>query len=177
MAKIALYIATSLDGYIARPDGGIDWLSIVERAGEDYGYAAFYESVDAVLMGSKTYELCLGFSAWPYPGKKAFVFTQRRLKSDRDDVIFVSPDVRKALTEFETQGLKNLWLVGGGALTGAFLQQGLIDEFIISVVPIFLGDGIRLFPAPGAEARLELVGSTSYPSGLVQAHYRRRPDN
>ena len=177
MAKTVLYIATSLDGYIARTDGGIDWLSIVERAGEDYGYSAFYASVDAVAMGSKTYELCLGFSDWPYPGKKAFVFTQRKLKSDRDDVVFVSSDVRTVLTELEAEGLENIWLVGGGALTGSFLQKGLIDEFIISVIPVLLGDGIRLFPAPGREAQLELIGSTSYPSGLVQAHYRRRQDS
>lgn len=177
MARTALYIATSLDGYIARTDGGIDWLSIVERAGEDYGYAAFYESVDAVVMGSKTYELCLSFSAWPYPGKKAFVFTQRNLTSDREDVVFVSPDVRKAQTEFKTQGLEKIWLVGGGALTGSFLQQGLIDEFIISVIPIILGDGIPLFPALSSETQLELVGSASYPSGLVQMHYRRMPDS
>jgi dihydrofolate reductase len=177
MARIVLYIATSLDGFIARPDGNIDWLSVVERAGEDYGYSAFYESVDAVVMGSKTYELCLGFSVWPYPGKKAFVFTGRQLKSDRDDVVFVSPDVRSAQTEFETQGLKNIWLVGGGALTGSFLQQGLIDEFIISVIPIILGDGIPLFPAPGPGAQLELVESTRYPSGLVQVHYRRTQDS
>jgi dihydrofolate reductase len=176
MAKIVLYIATSLDGYIARTNGGIDWLSIVERTGEDYGYAAFYESVDAVVMGSKTYELCLGFSEWPYPGKKAYVLTQRKLKSDRADVVFVSRDAGKAHKEFKAQGLKNVWLVGGGAITGAFLQQGLIDEFIISVIPIILGDGIRLFPSPGPEAQLELVDSRSYPSGLVQAHYRRRPN-
>ena len=97
--------------------------------------------------------------------------------ADDDDVVFVSSDVRTVLTELGAEGLENIWLVGGGALTGSFLQKGLIDEFIISVIPILLGDGIRLFPASGQEAQLELIGSTSYPSGLVQAHYRRRQDN
>ncbi|MFN6536396.1 MAG: dihydrofolate reductase family protein [Nostoc sp. EkiNYC01] len=174
MAKVTLYIATSLDGYIARSDGGIDWLSIVEAQGEDYGYAAFYESIDAIVLGSKTYELGLSFGEWPYPKKKSFVFTQRHLKSDREDVVFVSDTVNHALASIEAQGFKNIWLVGGGALINSFLGHSLIDEYIISTIPIILGDGIRLFPPPSPEEKLELIHSKQYPSGLLQAHYRRK---
>lgn len=173
MAKVILYIAASLDGYIARIDGEIDWLSIVERAGEDYGYAAFYESVDALVMGRKTYDLALTFGEWPYPGKKSFVFTHSDLTSDRNDVVFLSSDVASGVATIEAQGFHTLWLVGGGALTRSFLQNDLIDEYILSLIPVLLGNGIPLFSTTGREEKLVLAGSTEYPSGLVQLHYKR----
>ncbi|MGJ5631641.1 dihydrofolate reductase family protein [Nostoc sp. CALU 1950] len=172
MTKVTLYIAASLDGYIARSDGGIDWLSILDIEGEDYGYTAFYESIDAIVMGSKTYEVGLGFDKWPYPDKKSFVFTQRHLKSDREDVVFVSDTIQQALANIEAQGLENIWLVGGGALINSFLQHNLIDEYIISIIPTILGGGIQLFPPPTPEEKLELIHSKQYPSGLLQAHYK-----
>ncbi|MEH1931486.1 dihydrofolate reductase family protein [Nostoc sp.] len=174
MTKVTLYIAASLDGYIARSDGGIDWLSILEIEGEDYGYTAFYESIDAIVLGSKTYEIGLSFDKWPYPEKKSFVFTQRHLKSDREDVVFVSDTVKHVLENIEAQGLENIWLVGGGALINSFLQHSLIDEYIISTIPIILGGGIRLFPPSSPEEKLELINSKQYPSGLLQSHYRRK---
>jgi dihydrofolate reductase len=174
MTKVTLYIAASLDGYIARNDGGIDWLSILDTEGEDFGYTAFYESIDAIVLGSKTYEVGLGFNQWPYPEKKSFVFTQRHFQSDREDVVFVSEPVKQVLADIEAQGFKNIWLVGGGALINSFLQHSLIDEYIISTIPIILGGGVRLFPAPSPEEKLELINSIQYPSGLLQAHYRRK---
>ncbi|MEH2153727.1 dihydrofolate reductase family protein [Nostoc sp.] len=174
MTKVTLYIAASLDGYIARSDGGIEWLSILDTEGEDYGYTAFYESIDAIVLGSKTYEVGLGFDQWPYPDKKSFVFTQRHLQSDREDVVFVSDPVKQALANIEAQGLENIWLVGGGKLINSFLQHSLIDEYIISTIPTILGGGIYLFPPPSPEEKLELINSKQYPSGLLQAHYRRQ---
>lgn len=174
MTKVTLYIAASLDGYIARSDGGIDWLSILDIEGEDYGYAAFYDSVDAIVLGSKTYEIGLSFHEWPYSGKKSFVFTQRHLQSDREDVVFISDTVKPALKNIEAQGYENIWLVGGGALINSFLQHSLIDEYIISTIPIILGGGIQLFPPPSPEEQLELISSKQYSSGLLQAHYRRK---
>ncbi|MBD2510976.1 dihydrofolate reductase family protein [Nostoc sp. ATCC 53789] len=174
MTKVTLYIAASLDGYIARSDGGIDWLSILDIEGEDYGYAAFYESIDAIVLGSNTYEVGLGFDEWPYPGKKSFVFTKRHLQSDREDVVFVSDTVKNALANIEAQGFKNIWLVGGGALINSFLQHSLIDEYIISTIPTILGSGIQLFPPPTPEEKLELINSKQYSSGLLQSYYRRK---
>ncbi|MEH1836306.1 MAG: dihydrofolate reductase family protein [Nostoc sp.] len=174
MTKVILYIAASLDGYIARSDGEIDWLSILDTEGEDYGYTAFFESIDAIVLGSKTYEVGLSFDEWPYPEKKSFVFTQRYLKSDREDIVFVSDTVEQALANLEAQGFENIWLVGGGALINSFLQHSLIDEYIISTIPIILGGGIHLFPPSSPEEKLELINSIQYPTGLLQAHYRRK---
>ncbi|MBN4005453.1 dihydrofolate reductase family protein [Nostoc sp. LPT] len=174
MTKVTLYIAASLDGYIARSDGKIQWLSILDTEDEDYGYTAFYESIDAIILGSKTYEVGLGFDRWPYPEKKSFVFTQRNFQSDREDVVFVSDPVKQALANIEAQGFKNIWLVGGGKLINSFLQHSLIDEYIISTIPIILGGGIHLFPPSNHEEKLELINSQQYPSGLLQAHYRRQ---
>ncbi|MEH2242989.1 dihydrofolate reductase family protein [Nostoc sp.] len=174
MRKVTLYIAASLDGYIAHSDRKIDWLSILNIEGEDYGYTAFYESIDAMVLGSNTYEVGLSFDEWPYPEKKSFVFTQRQLKSDRENVVFVSDTVKQALANIEAQGFENIWLVGGGALINSFLQHSLIDEYIISTIPIILGSGIHLFPPPSPEEKLELINSKQYPSGLLQAHYRRK---
>ncbi|MBD2388246.1 dihydrofolate reductase family protein [Cylindrospermum sp. FACHB-282] len=174
MTKVTLYIAASLDGYIAKTDGGIDWLSTLDIEGEDYGYTSFYESVDAVILGSKTYEIGLSFNEWPYPDKKSFVFTRRNFKSDRKDIEFISDTVQQALAKIEAQGFENIWLVGGGELINSFLQHSLIDEYIISTIPIILGNGIRLFPPPSPEEELELINSKQYPTGLLQAHYRRK---
>lgn len=173
MTQVTLYIAASLDGYIARCNGDIDWLSRVEVAGEDYSYAAFYESVDAIALGSHTYELVLSFDQWAYPGKQSFVFTQRPLTTDRSDVLFMADPVEQAIAQISAQGFQHLWLVGGGALINSFLQHDLIDRFIISTIPVILGEGIPLFPPPTPELSLELIHSESYPSGLVQTWYQR----
>ncbi len=170
--KVILYIATSLDGFIARPDGDVDWLSMVDQPGEDYGYYQFYESVDALVMGRKTYEIPAGVEEWPYPGKQSFVFTHRDIKTSRDDVTFVSDPVEQVMEQMCDQGFQNVWLVGGGELIRSFLAHNLIDEHIISVIPILLGEGIPLFPPPCPEQKLELVGSSQYKSGLIEAHYR-----
>lgn len=172
MPKTTLYIATSLDGYIARADGGIDWLSMVEAPGEDYGYADFYASVDAIALGSKTYELALSFDQWPYSGKPTFVFTQRSLPCDRDDVILVTDPVETVLAKLDAQKFRHLWLLGGGALVSSFLQQDLIDDYIISTIPVILGEGIPLFPPPSPQVKLQLVSAKQYSSGLLQSHYR-----
>lgn len=171
MAEVALYIATSLDGYIATKSGGIEWLSIVESGEADYGYADFYRSVDALVMGRKTYELALGFRDWPYPGKPSYVFSRRQLKSDRSDVFFTGAEPEKVVAEIAARGAKKIWLVGGSELTAAFLKGGFIDEFIISVVPVILGDGIPLFRYAESTRRLNLCDVQRYPTGLVQLRY------
>ncbi|HEU0022007.1 MAG TPA: dihydrofolate reductase family protein [Dehalococcoidia bacterium] len=170
--KVTLYIAASVDGFIAGPDGEIDWLSMVDRPGEDYGYHQFYDTVDALVMGRKTYELPAGEAEWPYPGKPSYVMTRQNLKTDRDDVTFVSGPVETVVTGWRHQGIQHVWLVGGGELIRTFLAQRLIDEHIISIIPVILGAGIPLFPPPNPQQRLELIGSQNFASGLIQAHYR-----
>ena len=174
MAEVILYIAASLDGYIATSDDGLDWLSLVERPGEDYGYAAFTSTIDALIMGSRTFELVRTFDPWPYAGKLTFVCTSRRLQTDRKDVAFLSGEADRILEQVLSRGPKRIWLVGGGELVSSFQRQGLIDEYIISFIPVILGGGKPLFPPPGREERLELVSVKHFPSGLVQVRYRRR---
>ncbi|MBM0742638.1 dihydrofolate reductase [Phormidium sp. CLA17] len=168
------YIATSLDGYIARRNGSVDWLPS-EDTGEDFGYAAFYQSVDVLAMGRTTYEQVLSFGEWPYPSKPSYVFTQQALISDRPDVFFTSVPPDHFVQEMTSQGFHRIWLVGGAALVAAFLKLGLIDQYILSVMPVILGDGIPLFSSPHPETALKLVKVQQYHSiGAVQITYQNK---
>lgn len=172
MPKTILYIASSLDGYIARADGSIDWLSMVDSEETDYGYAEFYAGVDAIAMGSRTYEQVLGFGDWPYPDKQTFVFTHRPLVRIAQDVSFTSQNPDDFIAELEPAGIRTLWLAGGADLVAGFMQHGLIDEYILSIIPVVLGEGIPLFRSPLPQRRLRLLESTDYATGLVQLHYQ-----
>jgi len=157
---IVYYVAASLDGFIATPDGGIDWLKPFEGGAEDYGYGEFYASVEAVLLGRKTYEQCLRFPEWPYPGKPYWVFSRASGNTPA-----------KVVAEMRERGLRRAWLVGGGKLAAAFLAEGLLTEYIVSVIPVLLGSGIRLFDGPGPKQDLRLAETKTYDSGIVQLRY------
>ena len=174
MTEIILYIAASLDGFIARKDGGIDWLSIADSSDTDYGYSEFYRSVDALVMGSRTYEQIVDMGGWPYTGKPSYILTHRNLQSGRDDVFITSSQPDKVVGEMEAHDFKRIWLVGGAELTASFRKLGLVNEYIISIIPVILGDGIPLFLPGCSEEELLLVDSCEYPSGLVQVKYRRK---
>jgi dihydrofolate reductase len=176
MSAVILYIAASLDGYIAKADGSVDWLSIVNDEETDYGYADFYAGVDAIAMGSRTYEQVLDFEEWPYPDKRVFVFTRRPLEAAAHDVTLTSQSPVDFVRGLDSAGVRMLWLAGGGDLVASFMEHRLIDEYIVSIVPLVLGDGIPLFKGPLPEHRLELLESTDYASGLVQLHYRNRSE-
>lgn len=175
MTTIALYIATSLDGYIARKNGSVDWLSTVETNETDYGYADFYQSIDALVMGRKTYEtsVALGSGEWVYPGKPCYVFTRQYQMSKQSDVFFTSGLPDQFVQDREAEGLQRVWLVGGAELVASFLKLRLIDEFILSIVPMFLGEGISLFTPPSSEVSLTVTDVQQYPSGLVQLKYKQ----
>lgn len=158
--EIIYYVAASLDGLIATPDGGIDWLRPYEGTGEDYGYAKFYASIEAVLLGRATYEKCLEFPEWPYAGKPYWVFSRGNGNTPASVV-----------AEMKGRGLRRAWLVGGGKLAAAFRAEGLISEHIISIVPVLLGAGIPLFDGPGPTQPLRLLSSRSYANGIVQLRY------
>lgn len=172
--EIVYYVATSIDGYIATPDGGVEWLAPYEGKGEDYGYAEFYDSVDAVLLGSRTYEKALSFGAWPYSDKPSWVFSQRRMSTAPANVIVTTDSPVQVVDELKTRGLRRAWLVGGGALTASFREQGLVTEYIVSVIPAILGAGIPLFASSGEMEYLTLADSRSYPSGIVQLRYLQK---
>jgi len=166
MPKVILFIATSLDGYIAGPAGEIDWLF----HDADYGCTAFFDSVQALVMGRKTYELSLSFWEWPYGDKPAYVFT-RGTPPDDPRVRFVADDARGLIAGLRTRASKNIWLVGGAAMVSTFLREGLIDEFVISVHPVLLGAGIPLLDSGNPCHGLTLTGVTPFESGLVQLRY------
>jgi dihydrofolate reductase len=172
MVEIVYYVATSVDGYIATPDGGIEWLTSFESGGEDYGYAEFYASVEAVLLGRRTFEQVLSLGEWPYTGKSSWVFSQQPHPSPPPQVTLTSQSPAEVVTALADQGIRRAWLVGGGQLAGSFQAAGLISEHIISIIPIILGEGIPLFGEAGAMERLQMMGNTPYDNGLVQIRYR-----
>jgi dihydrofolate reductase len=174
MSQIVLYIAVSLDGYIARPDGSLDWLPAPEPEGDGLpdGYTQFYDSVDALVMGAATYEQVLTFGEWPYPGKPSYILSRRSLSTNRAD-IHIRTSLDDVLMEIQQQGYHRVWLVGGGKIISLFMQRGLVDEFIITVIPVILGVGIPLF-ASVPETVLELIQAKALSSGMTELHYRRK---
>ena len=173
MKQVILYIACSLDGFIARPDGSIDFLKKYEGKNEDYGYHEFMKKVDCVIMGSKTYEQCLEFEGWPENKKlKTIVLTKRNLRKVLGaNISFYSGLLDELMKEVKRESKKNVWLVGGAEVVQSFLKEGLIDEMIISIIPVHLGEGISLFGNAGEEVELELIKNKVYKDGIVQLQY------
>jgi dihydrofolate reductase len=175
MPRFSVFIATSLDGFIARSDGGLDWLEVVKAEGEDYGYAEFFSSVDALLLGSKTYETVLGFGAWPYGDKPCYVATTQARVAVGDEV-FVEGTPEELARELADRGHQRMYLDGGN-LIRAFLGAGLVDDLTLSFVPVLLGDGLSLFQGAGVldtGSRLSLGEVRAFPSGLVRLRYEVR---
>ncbi|KKI00422.1 dihydrofolate reductase [Methanosarcina sp. 1.H.T.1A.1] len=173
MPRIKLYIACSLDGFIALQDGSIDWLTEYGNSSEtDYGYSEFYASIGTVLMGRKTYEQVLSFGDWPYGEKKTYVFTRQKEPLLRENnVEFVSGDVGEFMRQVQENTDEDIWLVGGSQLIKAFLEEDLVQDLIIFVVPLILGSGIPLFDRIGKEVRLRMIDTERYESGLARLEY------
>ena len=165
MRKVVVYIASSLDGYIARENGDIDWLPEPSES----GYNAFYKSVDTIIMGKTTYAQVLTFGSYPYKNKKSFVFSRTNRDND-DNVEFVSDIAKFVDDDFPGAG-KNIWLVGGSQIIASFLKQRAIDEIIITVIPVLLGKGIPLFKNVEKETKLELIKIEKF-GQLVDLHYK-----
>ena len=171
MATITYYVAASLDGYIADASGGVDWLPQGEP--EDYGYAEFYAGVDALVMGRRTYDQVLEFGQWPYPGKPTYVFTGHPPLDNPYDVRFVSDTEPAEFVRTTAAGYSGtVWLVGGGNLADQFRSGGLIDEYLVHVIPVILGRGIPLFGGDPAVTGLALSETHAYDDGIVMLHYR-----
>lgn len=173
MRKVILFIASSLDSYIARTSGAVDWLF----TDQDCGYADFLAGVDTVLMGRRTYEQAPSFGEYPYKGIQCFVFSRTR-GGERDEyVMFISGDLASFVKRLKSGIGKNIWLVGGSEIIQSFMSYDLIDEFVISVHPIILGDGIPLFRAPLPMRKLSFQKCRAFDTGLVQLTYVRHPDS
>jgi dihydrofolate reductase len=174
MKKIKLYIATSLDGYIARPNGSVDWLESMPNPNQlDYGYHQFIETIDTVIMGRKTYEEVIGFDIpWPYADSQTLVVTRDpELKVRSENTQLLTSDLKSSLEELRQQSGKDIWVVGGGVLISHLLSLHLIDEMILFIMPIILGDGIPLFPKGATEKMLKLEKVVTYETGVVEMRY------
>jgi dihydrofolate reductase len=172
LRKIIAFLATSLDGFIARPDGGVEWLF----TDGDYGMSQFFRSIDTLLIGRKTYEVARQLGGSPsYPGVKAYVFSRTLAPGEHPGVEIVAGDVGEFARRLRRRKGKHIWMMGGGELIESFLKAGQIDEFKLAVHPIVLGAGIPLFRAPRASVPLKLLACKPYPSGLVILHYAVQP--
>ena len=169
--KVKVYIAVSLDGYIAHSDGNIDWLDSVARPDEDYGYAAFIETIDTVIMGRKTYEKVLSFGGdFPHAGRDCYVLSRTERPSE-GQIHFYSGSPDNLLDQIRSRRGKDIFIDGGSEAIDLFREKGLIDSYTVSIIPILLGEGIPLFKESKAELPLKLVEATTFDSGLVQLTY------
>ena len=171
MMDVIYYAACSLDGFIATADGGVDWLDPYQGGEEDYGYAEFYSSVEALLLGSRTYEASLRLGEWQAPDKPSWVFTRRELPIAHPSVTLTSEDPVEVVATLRERGLKRVWLMGGGELAASFRTAGLTTRYMIFVVPLILGGGVPLFADAGERSPLSLIRAKQYSSGLVQLDY------
>ena len=170
--KIITYIATSADGFIARKDGGIDWLDRPQTAG-DYGMMDFYKTIDTILFGRKTYDMALGMSGSISSSKKIknYVFTHNPPAKGHKQVEFVNEPINDFAARLRKEEGKDIWMMGGGGIIGSFMDAGEIDEFIIHVIPTFIGEGIPLIEPRHRTVELELLESHAYEDGVVKLHY------
>ena len=171
--KVILYIATSLDGYIAKPNDDLNFLSIVQQEGEDYGYADFIKSVDTVILGRKTYDWVMTqVSEFPHADKNTFVIT-RTPKPSIGKTNFYTGKLNELINRLKAESGENIFIDGGAEIVNELLKENLIDEFIISVIPILVGNGTKLFKDGRPEQTLELLSTKQFKKGLTQLHYKR----
>ena len=167
MRKVILFIATSLDGYIASKDGSVDWLF----TDGDYGTTAFMKTIDTILMGRRTYEQAVDFGLRFYKGKKIYVFTKSKKLKAEDDCKIINEDAVLFTKKLIRKKVKNIWLLGGGELASTFQRTNLINEYNLFVHPIVLGEGISLFKNLPKVSTLKFKSYKRFDSGLVRINY------
>jgi dihydrofolate reductase len=180
---VTIHMAASLDGFIARKNGSVDWLETSDHFEDGETMApefveAFLKTIDCYVMGSRTYETALDFEAkgfgWAYGDKPTFVLTSRALRKTRETVEFYSGDLATLVNERLRPNFRSIWFAGGGAVSGECLRLGLADEVRYSIVPILIGDGISFFEGLDKDVALHLVEAKTYKSGMVELRYEVR---
>jgi dihydrofolate reductase len=175
-SRVTLHVVSSLDGFIARKDNNVSWLNAngsVYEAGvsiSDEEAAAFIESIDCYVLGSRTYEHALELG-WPYGDTPTVVVTGRTFPLTRKSVEFYSGDLRTLVKEQLAPRYRNIWLVGGAMLSQRFLELGLVDDITLTIAPVLLGDGLRLFGSSLTEERWHLKNVVAYKNGFVELSY------
>lgn len=177
MPDIKLFIATTIDGFIAREDGSLDWLEEMPNPeGLDYGYGNFITDIDVVIMGRTTYEEIIGFGVdWPYANCDSFVVTSDKnykVKTEKTEVL--NGIDLKVINEIKSSSKKNIWIIGGGKLISEFINLSLVDEMTLSLIPIILGKGIKLFPNNPSESNFQLLDVKSFNTGIVNLRYKKK---
>ena len=171
--KLFVYIAASLDGFIAKPGDDLSFLSVVEKDGEDYGYASFMETIDTVIMGRKTYDWVMKHvPQFSHADKNTYIIT-RTPKPATGNTIFYTGDLKDLVANLKLSGGKNIFCDGGAEIISELVKEDLVDEYIISIIPILVGNGKRLFNDGRPEQMLELISVNQFEKGLAQLHYRR----
>jgi len=182
-SRVTIHMVASLDGFIARKDGSVDWLETSDEFADgatlDPGFVvAFLKTIDCYVMGSRTYETALGFEAkglgWSYGDKPTFVLTRRELRRTRDTVEFHSGDLKQFVNERLRPRFRTIWFVGGGMLAGECLRLGLADEVYYSIVPVLIGEGIPFFGRLEKDVALHLAEVKAYKSGMAELRYEVR---
>lgn len=177
MAEYILYIAQSLNGYIADQEGSVEWLHEQPNTdNNDYGYAAFLEDIDIVIMGSKTYESIIGFGVdWPYASCKTYIATRKKDYGIESPDTHLLPEIdRQTIQQIREESEKNIWLVGGGQLLASFLDHDAVDKMILFVFPLLLGQGIPLISGINRKKSFDLIDTTAYDTGIVKLVYRKK---
>ena len=177
---ITLHMVASLDGIIARRDNSVSWLEstgdVYEKGVSEDSAQEAVPAIDCFVLGARTYEHALELG-WPYGDTPTFVLTHRELPSTRKSVEFYAGDVNKLVDEILAPRYGNIWLVGGAMLCQAFLRLGLVDEISLVLIPVLLGDGLRLFDNSGTETKWHLKNTVAYKTGIVELSYRRQATN
>ena len=176
MRKVKLFIATTLDGFIARENGSLDWLFELSNPNQtDHGYNDFIKEVGIVAMGRKTYDEVLGFGVnWPYSNCKTYILTKNNDYRVKTENTFILNDINKdVIDNLKSHSSGNIWVVGGGNVITQFINESAIDEMTLSIIPLILGNGIRLFPDEPKETNFDLIKSESFETGVVNLTYVR----
>lgn len=169
--RLRVYIAASVDGFIADPKGGVDWLDPFST--EDFGYAAFFRSIRAVVMGRRSFDQVMGFGEWPYAGKPCVVLSHRPPPPGvPEGVMFRAARPADVAAELRTRVGGDVWVMGGAETIAGFLEAGCVDTLELFLIPVLLGDGIPLFPRRAALRPLTLRGTKPYAAGVVRLTYR-----
>lgn len=174
--KLILYISMSVDGFLATNNDDLSWLSVVEKEGEDYGYTDFNKTVDTYIVGRKTYDIVLKLTGGTFPPAaqhKCFVLT-RQVLENKNGVTFYNGAIEKLITTLKSEDGKNIYCDGGGQIVKLLMEKNLIDEYRISVIPIILGEGKRLFKGGIPLINLKALPSKQYESGLIQLRYIKK---
>lgn len=172
--KLILYIASSLDGFIAGPDDDLSFLNVVQREGEDYGYARFMDSIDTVIVGRKTFDWVVRqIGTVPHPDKMTYVIT-RTPRPPVGETVFFTGELVDLVGQLKAGIGANIFCDGGASVIHQLLCHDLVDEIILSIVPVLLGNGTRLFDDGRSPLSLQLVKVHTYASGLCQLHYARK---